>query len=246
MSADTAAPIVRAEGLTVVRGALQVLQGVGFSLYPGQFLAVLGPNGSGKTTLVQALLGAVPYQGRIDSRARRIGYVPQLKGFDRSFPGRAEELVRSGLSNAWPFRRRGAEVQKARAALERVGAAAVADRPISRLSGGQLQRVYLARALVHEPDLLLLDEPAAGVDVVGERDLYQLLEQQQADHPDLAILMVTHDWEVARHHAHTSLVLNGRAIAFGPSAEVLTEHCLRQAFGHLGHAHHLGSPAGHD
>ena len=243
--AAEAGPVVRARGLTVTRGTLTVLEALDFQLAPGEFLAVLGPNGSGKTTLVQALLGAVPHGGTIENRAQRIGYVPQLKTFDRSFPGRAEELVRSGLANAWPFRRRGPDVDRARTALERVGAAEVADRPIARLSGGQLQRVYLARALVHGPDLLLLDEPAAGVDVVGERDLYQLLEQQQAHHPELAILMVTHDWEVARHHADTSLILNGRAIGFGPSQEVLTEHCLRQAFGHLGHAHQLGSPAGH-
>lgn len=243
--ATEAPTVVRAVGLTVTRGALTVLEGVDFTLCPGQFLAVLGPNGSGKTTLVQALLGTVPHQGRITIGARRIGYVPQLKTFDRSFPGRAEELVRSGLANAWPFRRRSPEVARARAALERVGAAEVADRPIARLSGGQLQRVYLARALVHEPDLLLLDEPAASVDYVGERDLYQLLEQQQAHYPELAILMVTHDWEVARHHADRSLILNGRAIGFGPSAEVLTERCLRQAFGHLGHAHQLGEPPYH-
>jgi zinc transport system ATP-binding protein len=121
-----------------------------------------------------------------------------------------------------------------------VGAAAYADRPLAGLSGGQLQRVYLARALVHSPELLLLDEPAAGVDRVGEHDLYEYLEGYQAANPDMAIAMITHDWDVARHHASKSLILNHRVIGFGPSAEVLTEDCLRQAFGHMGHAHELG------
>ena len=232
--------VVDVQGLTVHFGEVLALEDVSFHVGPGEFLTVLGPNGSGKTTLFRCLLGLTDYSGTIRNSAQRLGYVPQLKTFDRSFPGQAMEVVLSGITGTWPVRIGAQRKQQALEALARVGAAGYADRPIGTLSGGQLQRVYLARALVHHPDLLLLDEPAAGVDRVGEQDLYQLLEDYQADHPDLAIIMITHDWEVARHHADTSLILNHRVVGFGPSTEVLTEECLRQAFGHMGHSHTLG------
>ncbi len=237
---EAAPPLVEIANLTVRFGAVTALDHVTFNLRPGQFLAVLGPNGSGKTTLFRCLLGLIPYAGTVRNRASRIGFVPQIKTFDRTFPGKAVEVVLSGITGAWPGWHHRRFRAQALAALDRVGAADFADRPIATLSGGQLQRVYLARALVHEPDLLLLDEPAAGVDRAGEADLYQYLEEYQSSHPGMAIAMITHDWEVARHHAHVSLVLNHRVICFGPSADVLTEGSLRQAFGHMGHAHALG------
>jgi zinc transport system ATP-binding protein len=108
---------------------------------------------------------------------------------------------------------------------------------LGRLSGGQLQRVYLARALVRRPRLLLLDEPATGVDRLGEVDLYRHLEAYQEE-TGATILMITHDWEAAHHASHV-LVLNRRVIGFGPPERALSEECLRQAFGHLGHEHAL-------
>lgn len=237
-------PLVRVEGLTVRYGAVTALENVDLTITPGMFLAVLGANGSGKTTLFRCLLGLSGYEGRVKNHARRIGYVPQIKNFDRTFPGRSEEVVISGIIGAWPgplaLRR---YRERARTALAEVGAEAYADRPLHALSGGQLQRVYLARALVHDPDLLMLDEPAAGVDRAGEADLYECLEGYQARNPRLAVAMITHDWEVARHHADTSLMLDHAVLAFGPSAEVLTEDTLRRAFGHVGHHHDLGVTA---
>jgi zinc transport system ATP-binding protein len=236
--------MVEAEGVTVSFGDVTALDSVSFRIDPGDFLAVLGPNGSGKTTLFHCLLGLTAYHGTIANRARRVGFVPQIKTFDRSFPGRPVEVVASGITGRWPGWRDRRLFPRAREALAGVGAAAYTDRPLSALSGGQLQRVYLARALVHSPELLLLDEPAAGVDRVGEHDLYEYLEGYQADHPEVAIAMITHDWDVARHHAGKSLILNHRVIGFGPSADVLTDDCLRQAFGHMGHAHELGGGHG--
>ncbi|KPV41471.1 ABC transporter ATP-binding protein [Thiohalorhabdus denitrificans] len=240
MTADSTDPLLEVEDLSVRYGEVIALDRVSFRVSPGEFLAVLGPNGSGKTTLFRCILGLESYAGTIRNRARRVGYVPQIKNFDRSFPGRPREVVISGITGSWPARPARRLREQARRALERVGAGDYEDRPLAALSGGQLQRVYLARALVADPDLLLLDEPAAGVDRTGEYDLYQYLETYQAEHPGVAIAMITHDWEVARHHAHTSLILNHRVIGVGPSAEVLTEDCLRRAFGHMGHAHVLG------
>ncbi|MFB6259639.1 MAG: metal ABC transporter ATP-binding protein [Thiohalorhabdaceae bacterium] len=237
-------PLVTADGVTVRFGDVTALDQVRFHIDPGDFLAVLGPNGSGKTTLFHCILGLTAYRGTIVNHAQRVGFVPQIKNFDRSFPGKAVEVVTSGITGRWPAWRDRRHFPQARAALERVGATGSAERPLAALSGGQLQRVYLARALVHDPDLLLLDEPAAGVDRVGEYDIYEYLEAYQGENPGVAIAMITHDWEVARHHADKSLILNHRVIGFGPSTEVLTEDCLRQAFGHMGHAHELGSGRG--
>ena len=235
---------VEAEGVSVRFGDVTALEDVSFHIDPGDFVAVLGPNGSGKTTLFHCLLGLTGFTGTITNRAHRVGFVPQIKTFDRTFPGRAVEVVASGITGRWPGWRDRRHFPQARQALAGVGADHYADRSLSGLSGGQLQRVYLARALVHSPELLLLDEPAAGIDRVGEHDLYEDLESYQAEHPHVAIAMITHDWDVARHHAGKSLILNHRVIGFGPSAEVLTDDCLRQAFGHMGHAHELAGSHG--
>jgi zinc transport system ATP-binding protein len=117
-----------------------------------------------------------------------------------------------------------------------VGAEALADRALETLSGGELQRVYLARTLVRTPRLILLDEPATGIDVAGASDLYGVLEADQAER-ETTIVMVTHDWNAAYHHATHVLLLDGRQVGFGRPDAVLTDAGLRDAFGHTGHAH---------
>jgi zinc transport system ATP-binding protein len=234
---------LEAEGLSVRFGDFVALEGVSLKVPEGAFVAVIGPNGAGKSTLLKAFLGLVPFRGEVrlfghPLRAvdpKRIGYVPQIKTFDRTFPALSLELVATGLRPTWPFRL-GREVRAlALEALRRVGAEDLAERPLGRLSGGQLQRVYLARALVRRPKLLLLDEPATGVDRVGEVDLYRYLEAYQAE-TGATVLMITHDLDAAHHASHV-LVLNRKVIGFGPPERALSEACLRQAFGHLGHAH---------
>ncbi|GAB5601575.1 ABC transporter ATP-binding protein [Thermus sp. FJN-A] len=233
------------QGLSVRFGEFQALEGVSFRVPEGAFVAIVGPNGAGKSTLLKAVLGLVPFRGEVRVYGRPLaeaeplwfGYVPQIKTFDRTFPALALELVATGLLRRWPFRLSPEVRRKAQAALERVGAGALAERSLGRLSGGQLQRVYLARALIRNPRLLLLDEPATGVDRVGEVDLYRYLEAYQKA-SGATVLMITHDWEAAHHASHV-LVLNRRVVGFGPPERALTEECLRQAFGHLGHAHGL-------
>lgn len=236
---------VETQGLAVRFGQYQALEDVSLKVPEGSFVAVVGPNGAGKSTLLKALLGLVPFRGEVRIFGRPLGqadpfwfgYVPQIKTFDRTFPALALELVVSGLRRAWPFRVGEEERRRALEALGRVGALELAHRPLGRLSGGQLQRVYLARALVRRPRLLLLDEPATGVDRLGEVDLYRHLEAYQEE-TGATILMITHDWEAAHHASHV-LVLNRRVIGFGPPERALSEECLRQAFGHLGHEHAL-------
>lgn len=217
----------------------------------GAFVAVVGPNGAGKSTLFKVLLGLLPFQGEVRVFGRRpkevdpglLGYVPQIKTFDRSFPALSLELVVSGIRRAWPLRVTKKERARALEALEEVGALELAERPLGRLSGGQLQRIFLARALVKRPRLLLLDEPATGIDPLGEQDLYRLLEAYQA-RSGATVLMITHDWEAAFHHATHVLVLNREVIGFGPPERALSEECLRRAFGHLGHAHAIRMAGG--
>jgi zinc transport system ATP-binding protein len=160
-----------------------------------------------------------------------------MKLFDRSFPALAVELVATGLLERWPVWLRAAHRKEAVGALERVRAAHLAERPIAQLSGGELQRVYLARALVREPRLVLLDEPATGIDVRGEQDFYHLLEHYH-ETTQATILMVTHDWAAAEHHASHVLLLKTQQVAFGAPQAVLTDDHLNLAFGHAGHTHY--------
>jgi zinc transport system ATP-binding protein len=242
-------PAVHAHGVTVRFGDATVLQDVSFDLATGCFLAIVGPNGSGKSTLIRVLLGLVtPIAGHAalfgeeaGAHAERIGYVPQLKTFDRTFPATALELVVTGLRRTWPGTVTGPERDAGVAALRRVGAGQLEKRPLARLSGGELQRAYLARALVRQPDLVLLDEPATGVDYLAEHDLYSLLEDYQREgaqrHRPVTVVMITHDLAVARFHADRVLVLNRRVMGFGPPEEVMGDESLRAAFGHHRHQH---------
>lgn len=233
-------------GVSVRFGDFVALKDVSFELPAGQSLAIVGPNGAGKSTLVKVVLGLVqPLAGsatvlgvRPGADPRHIGYVPQLKTFDRTFPATALELVVTGLRRSWPARIRPAERAKALAALRRVGAEQLAARPLARLSGGELQRAYLARAFVRAPKLVVLDEPATGVDFLAERDIYDLLEEYQSD-SGATVVMVTHDLTAARYHAGRVLVLNRTMRGYGPPEEVMREECLQDAFGHRRHEHGL-------
>jgi zinc transport system ATP-binding protein len=213
-------------------------------------MAVLGPNGAGKSTLIKAIIGLVETTtGTLkvmgerpkDLSAGSIGYIPQMKSLDRQFPALPIELVASGLTARWPGRITAEARATAMTALERVGMADKALRPISRLSGGELQRIYLARALARRPRLLVLDEPATGMDALGEADMYRLLDNYRRE-ADASVVMITHDWEVAQHHATAVLLLNRRQVAFGDSRQVLTGDNLRRAYGHMGHAHPMDLP----
>ena len=238
---------VEFERVSVRYGSYTALEDITLKIPEGAFVAIIGPNGAGKSTLLKLVLGLVrPSSGRVlvyglpPARvpAAWLGYVPQFKTLDRTFPALALELVVTGLRRRWPFRVTRSEKEAALAALAEVRGEELADRRLARLSGGELQRVYLARAFVRRPRLLLLDEPATGMDVLGEADMYRILEHYQSRH-QATIMMITHDWEAARHHATHVLVLNRRVIGFGPPERALTDECLRRAFGHEGHPHEL-------
>lgn len=239
------ASAVSVDNLGVQFGDHAVLEDLTFEADPGDFVAVVGPNGGGKTTLLRVLLGLVPpARGLVHVLGRRpaavdsglVGYVPQVKRLDRTFPARALDLVLTGLHQRWSFWGDTGEKKRALHALRRVGAQSLARKPLKTLSGGELQRVYLARSLVRTPRLILLDEPATGIDMAGASDLYEVLEDDQ-DERETTIVMVTHDWNAAYHHATHVLLLDGRQVGYGAPEDVLTDEGLRKAFGHTGHAH---------
>ncbi len=224
-------------------GLVRALEGVSFSVPRGAFVAIIGPNGAGKSTLLQIILGLqAPTEGAVTLfggppakfPARSLGYIPQLKTIDRSFPAKAIELVVTGLRRGWPWYIRKDEREAALAAMAQTGVDALADRQIAALSGGELQRVYLARSLVRKPTLVVLDEPTAGMDAMGEADMYHLLARYQED-VDATILMITHDWEGARFHASHALLLDRQLIDFGPSDEIARNERLMRMFGFTGH-----------
>lgn len=191
--------LVRLHDVSVEYDGYEALEKVNLEIGPDDFLGVIGPNGGGKTTLVKAILGAVPYSGTIEyapelfnDGERLIGYMPQLSDFDRAFPISLLEVVLSGLQGRRGFRSRYTKEDRRKALLllEEAGIGDAAQKPIGEVSGGQMQRALLCRAVIADPRLLILDEPANFVDNRFERELYESLRTLNQR---MAILMVSHD-----------------------------------------------------
>ncbi len=217
-----------ARDVVVELGARRVLDGVSFEVARGEFAALCGPNGGGKTTFLRAALGLVPLaKGSIEVLGARpgaatagVGYLPQTKSFSGSFPARVADVIAAARSGAWPFRVSGAERARALELLARVGGEHLVDSPLRGLSGGELQRVFLARALARDPELLLLDEPTAGVDERGRAEFLELLAAIAA-RDDLAAVLVTHNAAAVRRLADRVVYLDGAVRAWGAPGEVL-------------------------
>jgi ABC-type Mn2+/Zn2+ transport system ATPase subunit len=221
---------VMAEGLSAGYGGRPVLLDVSFEADPGQTVCVLGPNGGGKTTLFRALMGELePLAGRVDLRDRP-AYVAQTERTRLDFPVSAFDVaLMGGLAHGrWWLPPRRSDRTAARAALERVGLAAEGDTPFGELSGGQRQRALLARALVQDSAVLLLDEPLAGVDPASAQLIDAIFEQLRAE--GRTLLVSSHDVEGARGF-DLVLCLNRRQVAFGPPAEALDRATIESTYG---------------
>lgn len=229
-------PALTARGLTVRYGRRCVLSGVSTVLHRGEMVALIGSNGAGKTTFLRAVAGLLPYEGAVDFGATpsgsrvEVAYVPQQLGFDPTFPITAGRLVAAGRRRfVGPWRRLTARDRAAvLEALETVGLPDVARRPIGELSGGQLQRVVLARAMAQEADLLLLDEPLSGVDGPTGSDLLDLLADQCAR--GRTVLLSTHDLALVRSRFDRCLGLNQTLIADCSGAQALAPDSLDAIF----------------
>jgi zinc transport system ATP-binding protein len=215
--------LISAQNLAVRFGGTEVLSGITLAIEPGEIVTILGPNGSGKSTLLRALLGILPPSAGSVTRAPelRLGYVPQKLAVDRSMP----MTVRRFLS--LPKRVSDAE---ATAALARVGLPDLEQRQMSDLSGGQFQRVLLARALLSKPQILILDEPTQGLDQPGEAGFYRLIEEVRAE-TGAAVLMVSHDLHVVMAASDRVICLNGHICCEGTPRVVSNAPEYRALFG---------------
>ncbi|HEY3247825.1 MAG TPA: metal ABC transporter ATP-binding protein [bacterium] len=236
-------PIVaEVEHICVDFGAERVLDHVSLKVRRGDFLGLIGPNGSGKTTLLRVLLGLLhPSCGHVrlfgtDVREfhdwARIGYVSQKAvAFETRFPASVFEVVLSGRSGRAGLGRRfnGEDRAAAQASLDTVGMGAYRDRLVGRLSAGQQQRVFIARALVHDPDLLLLDEPTVGVDLDAQEQFYSLLRVLNRD-AGKTLVLVSHDISVVAEEVTQLACLNRRLVFHGSPEEAMRSGALAQMY----------------
>ncbi|GIW80213.1 MAG: manganese transporter [Gemmatales bacterium] len=233
--------LVTIEDLHVELGGVRILKGVHASIGRGKITALIGLNGSGKTTLLRALLKEIPYTGTITFHCghdhsqptpHHVGYVPQKLQIDARLPLTVCDLMALTLQRRPLFLGISAKVrQTIDQLLKNVGAGALVDHPVEKLSGGELQRVLLALALHPEPELLLLDEPAAGIDFKDQEAFYQQIASLN-ERTGVTILLVSHELTVVTQFAHHVLCLkDGRIQCQGPPQQVLTGEVLSQIFG---------------
>ena len=226
------------DNLSVKFGSSIILDKVNLHVNCGEVIGVVGPNGAGKTTLLRTILGEIPYQGKIAfqiegsaSKKPKIGYVPQKLQFDLYSPISVTDLVASAISHhpIWVGVNKDLS-ERVKGVLSLFSAEHLLKRRIGELSGGELQRVLLAIAMTPEPELLLLDEPASGVDVKGLSLFYQIVDDLRKKH-DIAVILVTHDLAGVSSYVDRLILLNRSVIAEGEPKEVLLDEKLIKAFG---------------
>jgi len=215
--------LVSAAGVVVRFGDRVVLEDVDCAVAPGEIVTLIGPNGAGKTTLVRVLLGLLrPQEGRVvRARGLRIGYAPQRLHVEPTLPLTVEGFLALGTRT---------DRETYRQALAEVGVPGLLDSPVQRISGGELQRVVLARALLRRPGLLVLDEPAQGVDVGGQRELYRLIARLR-EQRGCAVVIVSHDLHLVMAATDHVLCLNGHVCCRGEPEAVSAHPEYRRLFG---------------
>ncbi len=235
-------PFVELEEVDFSYGEIRVLEGINLTVEAGDFLGIIGPNGSGKTTLLRIMLGLLePDHGRVrlfghpPSSFRqwgRLGYVPQKATLDPALPATVQEVVATGLVPALGLwgRVRAAERRRIQEVLAHVGMDAHAGARIGALSTGQQQRVLIARALVSNPEMLILDEPTGGVDPEAQTSLYALLHHLNRER-DVTLILVSHDIGVVAKEVTKLACLNRRLIFHGPPADFLSDAALTALYG---------------
>jgi zinc transport system ATP-binding protein len=229
LATDT--PLVEAAGVSFAYAGEPVLRGVDLAVRPGEFVALVGPNGSGKSTLLRLLLGSLrPDAGKVQLFDRppalmrergRLGYVPQRPSLASETPATVKEIVSAGrlARRGWwrPLTR--VDRQQVVHAVESVGLGELSDTPINELSGGQQQRAFIARAFASEPDLLVLDEPIAGVDAESQRRFRASLVHLIGEH-GAGVLLVSHELAAVAEDVDRVVVLKGSVLFDGPPEEL--------------------------
>ena len=219
-------------------GARSAIDNVSFTVQPGERVAVLGPNGAGKSTLFKAIVGLIPHSGGYVSMYgeacatshQLIGYVPQQEAIDWRFPVTVGDVVMMGRARQigwlrWPGKKDWDAVD---ALLDRVGMLPFKNRQIGQLSGGQRRRVFIARALAQQTNVLLLDEPLSGVDVAAGEEIMSVLDMLTGE--GVTIVLATHDMGMASSRFDRLLLVNQRVVAYGPASTVFTAETLSRAY----------------
>ena len=253
-------PIITLRNVGVNYEQSIALEDVNLDIFEDDFIGIIGPNGGGKTSLVKAIMGVVPHSGEIEfapalrrKNHLKIGYMPQVSQFDTRFPISIEEVVLSGLQSEKGFfgRYTHADRQRATELLKQMGIEQIASRPIGEVSGGQLQRALLCRAIIAEPKLLILDEPTNFVDNNFEREFYALVKQL---HERMAVMIVSHDVGTITSLVNAIICVNRHVHRH--DSNILTEEQLRGydcpiqvvSHGHIPHTvleHHTGDGCHH-
>lgn len=228
---------LRVQNLSVKIGNSQILHDINMHVHCGQLIALIGPNGAGKSTLLKAILGQREYDGVIAfstpgsrGRAMKIGYVPQSPTFDSGDPMSVADLFVCCMSRRPVF----LGIEKAMRerildCLDRVHGTDLIDKKVGTLSGGELQRVLLALALEPIPNILILDEPLSGVDVEGQTELMDMLDEIRRTY-DLSIVMTTHDFTMLPRYADQVALIDHRIVAMNTPAQILSSQEFKDIF----------------
>src|SRR5579884_3238678 len=237
-------PIIQFRHASFGFPGIVALKDISLDIHEGEFIGVIGPNGSGKTTLCKAILGLMaPFEGHLQifdcacerlqcHHRARIGYLPQKGSLDKNFPITVLETVMMGRYGVLGLFKRPAarDYEIAREALAHVGMADHQQTALGHLSGGQQQRVFIARALAQEPQVLLLDEPTTGIDIVTQHSVLDLIRRLHRE-LGLTVVLITHDINMIRAHVDRLVLLKTRLWAAGPPDDVLKPDILRQVYG---------------
>ncbi len=237
-------PIIRFSHASFGFPGVIALQDISLEIAEGEFIGVIGPNGSGKTTLCRAVLGLMPpLRGSLQIfdcaceklqcfHRAKIGYLPQKGTLDKHFPITVLETVMMGRSGVLGLFKRPGRPDRdlAREALSHVGMLDHENTALGQLSGGQQQRVFIARALAQQPQVLLLDEPTTGIDIVTQHSVLDLIQRLHRD-LGLTVLLITHDINMIRAHVDRLVLLKTKLFAAGPPEDVLKPDILQQVYG---------------
>ena len=230
--------MIRIENLSVSYKETLALKDISLVLQGPTITGIIGPNGAGKSTLLKGMLGIIPHEGHafiedkeMKKSLKKVAYVEQKIHIDYNFPIKVKECVSLGLYPSIPLFHtlKAKHWEKVAEALEIVGLSDYAERQISQLSGGQFQRVLIARCLVQDADYILLDEPFVGIDSVSEEIIMNTLRELKK--AGKTVLIVHHDLGKVAHYFDQVLLLNKELIAFGPTKETFTQANLKQAYG---------------
>jgi len=229
--------ILTVSGLRVEFDNHVILEDIGFEVVRDDTLAIIGPNGAGKSVLFRALLGLIPFTGKVEwAEDAKIGYVPQKLAVAKDLPLTVNDFFHFKEKKQAKIY----EVIRSVGFLEQAkhlhNDKRVLNTRMGDLSGGELQRVLIAYALLGKPNVLLFDEPTAGIDVTGEETIYDLIHKLQAE-DDLTIIFISHELQVVNHYANNVLCLNKEKISFGPPMTVVSRETLAKLYGEDVHLH---------